>query len=119
MQARAVLAVFEDLVGQLGFVFNGTEAVLEEEVGNAREKADGLDAVHLGFFNERAENAAPGTLIFCLGLDDDGAHLREMRAVEMERAAAKEDAAIGLSYCEIADVFADLREGALKQRAVG
>jgi len=74
--------------------------------------------VLFGFFNERAEDAAAGALAFGLGLDDDGADLREMRAVEMERAAAEEDAAIGFGDSEIADVFANLGECALEERAV-
>ena len=42
-----------------------------------------------------------------------------MRAVEVERAAAEKDAAIGLGDGEVANVFADLGEWALEQRAIG
>ena len=64
------------------------------------------------------EDASAGALALGLRLHDDGAHLTEMRAVEVQRAAAQKDAAIGLGHGEVADVFADLREGALEQRAV-
>ena len=107
MQARAKLAILENFVRQLGLVFNGAKAVFEKEVGDAREKTDGLDAMLFGFFNERAEDAAAGALALGFRLDDDGAHLSEMRAVEMKRAAAEKDAAIGfgdggLSYGQAA-----------------
>ena len=47
VQTRAGLAVFEYLVRQFGLVLDGAEAVLEEEVGDAREETDRLDAVCL------------------------------------------------------------------------
>jgi len=75
VKTRADLAVLEYLVGQLGFVFNNAEAILEEEVRDAREEAHRLNSMQLRFFNQRAENAAAGTLAFGLGLDDDGADL--------------------------------------------
>ncbi len=62
-------------VGQLGFVFHGAKTVFEEEVGDAGEEADGLDAVLFGFFDERFEDAAACALALGLGLDDDGADL--------------------------------------------
>jgi hypothetical protein len=65
-----------------------------------------------------AENAAAGALALGFRLDDDGAHLAQMRAVEVQRAAAEKDAAIGFGDGEVANVFADLGEGALEQRAV-
>lgn len=51
VKARTHLAVFEDFVRKLGFVFHGAEAVFEEEVGDAGEEADGLDAVLFSFFD--------------------------------------------------------------------
>jgi hypothetical protein len=87
VKARAVLAVFENFVGQLGFVFYGAEAVFEKEVGDAGEEADRLDAVLLGFFDEGLEDVAAGALALGCGLNDDGAYFGEMRAVEMESAA--------------------------------
>src|ERR1700677_169017 len=119
MQARAVLAVLEDLVGQLGLVFDAAKAVLEKEVGDAREQADRLNSVQLGLFDESAEDASAGALALGLGLDDDGAHLAKMRAVKVERAAAEEDAAIGFCDGEVANVFADLGEWTAQQRAIG
>ncbi len=110
-QARTALAVLEDLVGQVGLVFDGAEAELEEEVRDAREEAYGLHAVLLGFFDQRAKDAAAGAVALGRRRNHDGAHLGQMRAVEMQRAAAQKDAAIGLGDGEVADVLADLREG--------
>src|ERR1035441_2560638 len=118
MQTRAALAVLEYLVGQFGLVFDGAESIAEEEVGNAREEADGLNAVLFSLFNQRGQYSAARTLALGFGLDDDGAHLAQMRPVKVQRAAAEEDAAIGFGDGEVADVFADLGEGALEQRAV-
>jgi len=118
MQARAVLAILEYFVGKLRFVLDDAEAIFEKEVGNAGEEADGLDAVLFGLFNERAKDAATRALALGFRLDDDGADFAEVRTVEVERAAAEEDAAVGLGHGEIADVFADFGEGALEQRAV-
>jgi len=119
VQARAALAVFEDLVGQFGFVFDGAETVFEKEVGDAREQADGLDAVLFRFFDQRAENAAARALTLGFRLDHNRAHLAEMRAIKVQRAAAEKHAAIGFGDGEVANVFANLSEGALEQRTVG
>src|ERR1700722_12246363 len=83
MQAGAVLAVFEDLVRQLRLIFDGAKSVLEKEVGDAREQADGVNAMFFRLFDERAENAAACALSFGLRLDDDGADLREMGAIQV------------------------------------
>ena len=94
------------------------KSILEKEVGNARKQADRLDAVLFGFFDERAQNASACALALGFGLDDDGAHLAEMRPVKVQRAAAEKDAAIRLGDGEVANVLADFGEGALEQRAV-
>src|SRR5580658_4854109 len=112
VQARAALAVLEDFVGQLGLVFDGAETVLEKEVGDAREEADGLDAVLFSFFDERAENAAAGALALGFRLDHDRSHLAEMRTIKVQRAAAEKHAAVGFGHGEVANVFADFSEGA-------
>ena len=70
-------------------------------------------------FNQRAKNAASSALALGLGPHHNGTYFRKMRAVEMQRAAAQEDAAIGLGNREVADVFAYLGERSLQQRAVG
>ena len=75
MKARAALAVFEDFVGQVGFVFYCAEAVLEEEVWNACKQANGMNAVVFCFFDECVEQTSTCALAFGSGGNDDGAHL--------------------------------------------
>jgi hypothetical protein len=75
------------------------------------------------FFEKSTEETAARALAFGFGLDDDGADLGKMGAVEVESAAAEEDAA-GVSvygrfgYGEVADVFADLGVVAAEEGAV-
>ena len=66
---------------------------MEEEVGDAGEEADGGDLLLFGLFEEGAEETAACALAFGFGLDDDGADLGEVGAVEVEGSAAEEDAA--------------------------
>ena len=72
MQAWAALAVFEYLVRQLRFIFHGAKTVLEEEVGNARKQAHGLNAVLFGLFNQRLQNC----LLYTSRDVDDAHHQR-------------------------------------------
>ena len=62
----------------------------------------GPDAVLFGFFNQRTENAAAGSLAFSFGLDHDRANFGEMRTVEVKRSASKKDPGIGLGDGEVA-----------------
>ena len=54
IQARAVAAVFVDLVGQRGAVFNA-KTEMREELRDAGEEADAGDALMFCFAHERAE----------------------------------------------------------------
>ena len=67
MQPRAALAVLEDLVRQLGLVFHRAKAVAEKEIRNAREQADGLNAVLFGFVNQCARMRLPAPLLLASG----------------------------------------------------
>ena len=91
---------------------------MEEEVGDAGEEAYAGDTLHFGLGEEGLEYAAAGALALGLGLDDDGADFGEMRAVEMQRSAAKEDACFGFGDVEVADVLADLGVAAAEEGAV-
>ena len=108
MQTRATLAIFEDLVGQVRFVFDYTETVLEKEIGNACEEADRLNTVLFGFFNERAKNTPTSSLPLGTRRNYDGADFAEMWPVKMKCATAKEYATIRLGDGEVADIFANL-----------
>src|ERR1700761_1560653 len=118
MQPRAALAILEDLVRQLRFVFDHAESKFEEEVRNARKQAHGLNAVLFRLFNQSTQNASACALPLGFGLHYDRTHFRQMRPVEMQRTAAKKHAAIGFGEGEVANVLAYLSERALEQRAV-
>lgn len=107
VETGAGLAVFVDLVGQ-GGALDDAEAEVEEEVGDAGEEADTGYGLLLSFGEEGAEEAAASALALGFGLDYDGADFGEMWAVEMQGAAAQEDAAFGFGDGEVADVLADL-----------
>ena len=90
MQAWAVLAILEDLVGQFRLVFDGTETIFEKEVGDARKEADGLNAVLFSFLDERRKNASACALALGAGLDHDGAHFAEVWSVKVQCAPESE-----------------------------
>src|ERR1039458_2062302 len=83
VQTRTVLALLEDLVGQLGLILDGAKAVFEKEIGKASKEANGLDAVLFGLVDERFENASARALALGSRRDHDGAHLAEMRPVKV------------------------------------
>ncbi len=87
VEAGAGLAVFIDFVGEGGAV-DDAEVEVGEEVGDAGEQADGGDLLLFGFFEESAEEFAACALALGFWFDDDGADLGEVRAVEVESAAA-------------------------------
>ena len=124
------MAVLVDLVGH-GAAFGDAEAVVEEEVGDAGEEAGGGDAVVFGFRQQRTKQGAAGALAAGFGVQDDGADLGEVRAVEVEGAAAEEVGfggglgwgvgggfGEGFGYGEVADVFADFGVAATEEGAV-
>src|ERR1039458_488073 len=119
MQARATLAVLEDFVGQFCFVFDDAEAKLKKIIRNAREQADGLNAVLFCLGDERGQDAAARAMALGRRQNRDGTHLAKMRAVKVQCTAAQKDAAIGQDDGKVTDVFADLGEGTVDQRAVG
>ena len=88
------------------------EAEVEEEVRDAREEAHAGDTLLFSLVEQCAKNFAACTLALGFRLDDDGAHLGEVRAVEVQRTAAEEDAAAlrtsrRFSHGEVTYVLAD------------
>src|SRR5579859_984331 len=90
LDAGADLAVFVDLVRQCGTIFDDEEARVGEELRKAGEEADAADTVLLGLFEQRLQEVVPAAAALPLGADDYGADLRQMRPIEVERAAALE-----------------------------
>ncbi len=121
IEAWAGLAVLVDLVGH-GVALGDAEAEVLEEAGDAGEEADGHDLVVGGFGDQGFEDGVARAETAGLGLDDDGADLGEVRAVEMQRAAADELVfAFGVGYAghgEVADVLADLGVAAAEEGAI-
>ena len=82
-----------------------------------------VTAVLCAFGDEGFEELVAGAEAAELGLDDDGADFGEVRAVEVEGAAAEEvGGAAGVDAVgdgEVADVLADLGVGAAEEGAVG
>lgn len=83
-----------------------------EEGGDASEEADAPDAADFGLIEERADEQAAGSGFLGFGIDDDGADLGEVLAVDVECSAADELARAGFNDGEGVDVFADFRVGA-------
>lgn len=113
----AVEAVFEHLVGE-GLTLGGAEVEVFEEVGDAGEEAEALDAARLGLAHEFVDELATSSASFDIGADDDGADLGEVWAVDVEGCAAQELMGVGFDDGEGADVGADFGVGAGKEGAV-
>src|SRR5205807_3491638 len=65
-----------------------------------------------------AQHATASTLPFCFGFYDDGADLGEVRSIEVQRTASKEDSGFRFRDGKVAHVLADLRVAAAQQRAI-
>jgi hypothetical protein len=89
-----------------------------EESGDAGEETDALDAAGLGLFEEGADEQAAGPVSLAVGLDDDGADLGKVRAVDVEGGTSDELAGAGFDDGEGVDVRADLEVGAAEEGAV-
>src|ERR1700678_572953 len=80
-----------------------------EEVRNASEETDALDALGLGLIEKGADEQSPGSVSRGVATDDDGACLSEVLAVDVKRGAAEELLRHGFDNGEGVDVRADLR----------
>jgi hypothetical protein len=121
VQARAVDAVFVDLIGK-AFANRFGKAEACEELGCSGEQADAAYLVALGLIKERFDQQTSAASFLVLAVDGDGTNFSEVRTVEVE-SAATDDFAITLSVFgfnddEVADVFADLRETAREEGSV-
>ena len=113
----AVDAVLFHFVWQR-LTFNDAEVKVLEEGGNASEEADALDAADFGLIEEGAHEQAAGSGFLGFGIDDDGADLGEVPAVDVECSATDELASAGFSDGEGMDVGADFRIGAKEECVV-
>jgi hypothetical protein len=98
--------------------FGDAEVEVFEEGWDTSEEADALDASGFGLIEECPYEEATGSLPLRLGIDDDGANLGEVLAIDVERGTTEEIGGAVFDDGEGADVLADLRVGATEQGAV-
>lgn len=79
-----------------------------EEVRDASEETDALDALGLGLIEKGADEQSPGSVSRGIATDNDGADLGEVWAVDMKRGAADKLLRRGFDNGEGVDVRADL-----------
>jgi hypothetical protein len=113
----AVETVFEHLVAE-GVAIVGAEVEVLEEVWDAGEEADALDAARFGLPHELVDELAAGSVAFDVGTDDDGPDLGEVRAVDVEGRTAEELMGVGFDNGKGANVGADFGVGPGKECAV-
>ena len=99
-------------------VLSDSEAEVFEEGRDASEEADALDVTLLGLSQERANEEAARSVFCDVWTDDDGAHLGEVWAVDVECCTADELAGCRLDDRERANVLVYFRVGPWKECAV-
>jgi len=112
-----VHAVLQYFVAQ-GVAIGDAEVEVVEESGDAGEETDALDAAGFGLIEEGVDEQAAGPASLGLRMDDDGANLGEVRAVDVEGGTADELAGAGFDDGEGVDVRADFEVGASEEGAV-
>jgi hypothetical protein len=98
--------------------FGDAEVEVFEEGWDASEEADALDASGFGLIEECTYEEATGSAPLRLGIDDDGANLGEVLAIDVERGTSEEIGGAVFDDGEGADVRADLNVGAGEEGAV-
>ena len=98
--------------------FGDAELEALEERGDACEETDALDAAGFGLIEEGVNEQAAGSVSIGVGMDDDGADLCEVRAVDVKSGTTDELARTGFDDSESVDVGADFEVGAAEEGAV-
>jgi hypothetical protein len=101
-----------------GLTFGDAEVEVLEESGDAGEETDALDAAGFSLIEEGVNQQTAGSVSLGVGMDDDGADLGEVRAVDVKRGTADELAGAGFDDGEGVDVGADFEVGAPEEGAV-
>ena len=109
--------VLQDLIAE-GLTFGDAELEVLEEGGDAGEETDALDAAGLGLIEEGMDGQAAGSVSLDVGMDDDGADLDEVLAVDVKSGTADELTGAGFDDGEGVDVGADFEVGAAEEGAV-
>jgi hypothetical protein len=113
----AVQAIFHGFVWE-GLMLGDTKVKVFEEVGDASEETDALDAFGSGLIKEGADEQAAGSLPLGVRTDSDGADLGEVLAVDVECSTADELLGYGFDDGKGADVGTDLHITPRKQGAI-
>ena len=111
------IAILQHFVGQ-GVTFGDAEVEVLEESGDAGEETDALDSAGFGLIEEGVNEQAAGSVSLGFGMDDDGADLGEVLAVDVKSGTADELAGAGFDDGEGVDVGADFEVGAAEECAV-
>ena len=114
---RTVYTVLQHFVAQ-GPMFGDAEVEVLEESGDAGEETDACNAAGFGLIEEGMDEQAAGSVTLGVGMDDDGADLGEVLAVDVEGGTADELAGAGFDDGEGMDVCADFEVGAAEEGAV-
>jgi hypothetical protein len=112
-----VYTVLQHFVAESLMVGDAEVEVLEEG-GDAGEETDALDSAGFGLIEEGVNQQAAGSVSLGVGMNDDGADLGEVRAVDVKRGTADELAGAGFDDGEGVDVGADFEVGASEECAV-
>ena len=110
-------AVLQYFVGQRQ-TFGDAETEVLEEGWDASEETDALDTAGFGLIEEGVDEKAAGSVSLGVGMDDDGADLGEVRAIDVKSGTADELARAGFDDGEGVDVCTDLRVTPREKRAV-
>ena len=99
-------------------MFGDAEVEVFEEGWDASEEADALDASGFGLIEQCTYEKAPGSVPLRLGIDDDGANLGQVLAIDVQRGATEELGGAVFDDGEGPDVLTDLLVGATEEGAV-
>src|SRR5215467_2940047 len=89
VEARTLVAVFVNFVGQVAMLRDG-ESHAREEIGDAREQAHAGDLVLLRLREQRFHQHFAAAAALLCRIDGDGTDFRQVHSVEMQRAAAND-----------------------------
>jgi hypothetical protein len=102
-----------------GLTFGDAEVEALEETGDSGEETDALDAGGFSLSEEGVNEQPTGSVSLGVGMDDDGADLGEVRAVDVKSSTADELVRVCFNHGEGVDVGADFEVGASEEGAVG
>src|SRR5580693_5282302 len=106
MESGANVTILVNLIRQI-LALCGRETQASEEFRSAREQASATHAMLLRLREQRLHQVSTTAFALLRGRNSDGADLRQVRAIEMERAAANNRTAVFQNH-EIAYVLANL-----------